>query len=372
MKIVLLADPSSIHTIRWANGLAGKGISVLVCGLNAFDENSYHKNVIVKSFALSKNIFQKPDGNFSKIVYLKIIPGLKKIIREYQPDILHAHYASSYGFIGALTNFHPFIVSVWGSDIFSFPTKSFLHEKIIKYTLHKSDRILSTSKIMAEKIKQYVNQNIDITPFGIDLELFKPKEVESIFTKEDIVIGTIKSLETKYGIDYLIKAFKILTDKYPTLPLKLLIVGGGTLEENLKEKVVELKISRNTIFTGSINHSEIPNYHNMIDVFVALSLEESESFGVSVIEASASGKPVVVTNIGGLPEVVEENVTGIIVKPSDEIDAAKGIEKLILNAQLRNQLGLQGRERVKTLYNWNENVKQMIEIYKDVNNNFSK
>ena len=119
-------------------------------------------------------------------------------------DILHAHYASSYGLLGALANFHPFILSIWGADIFSFPKKSFLHRYIFNFNLRVADKILSTSQIMAKEIKKYTNKEIIVTPFGIDINTFKPgNKVDKIKGEFDFIIGTIKGLEEIYGIEYL-------------------------------------------------------------------------------------------------------------------------------------------------------------------------
>ena len=115
-----------------------------------------------------------------------------------------------------------------------------------------------------------------------------------------------------------------------------------------------------------VDNSIVPDYLNMIDVYVALSIIDSESFGVAIVEASACEIPVVVSNVGGLPEVVDDTITGFVVKSKNSQEAAKAIEKLILNKELRLKMGKAGRERVKELYNWEENVNQMINIYKSI------
>ena len=278
---------------------------------------------------------------------------------------MHAHYATGYGLLGSLSGFSPFILSVWGGDVYSFPKKSFIHKFIIKYNLKKANKILSTSRVMANETKQYTKKNIIVTPFGINRKVFYPKKVENtLFKKEDIVIGTIKTLESKYGIEYLIKAFKILVDKHPDLPLKLLIVGGGALEDYLKLVVHELNIVDKVVFTGKVNYKEVPAFHNMISIFASLSIFDSESFGVAILEASATGVPAVVTNVGGLPEVVENGKTGFVVPKENSQKAAEAIEKLVLNKDLREEMGRNGINRVKELYDWTNCVDQMISIYK--------
>lgn len=300
-----------------------------------------------------------------KIELLESLIKNKKIIKEFKPDILHSHYASSYGLLGALSGFHPFIISVYGSDVFNFPKKNFLAKKLLEFNLSKADKILSTSKIMAKEIESYSIKEIEVIPFGIDLNIFKPSENKKrLFNEKDIVIGTVKTLEDKYGIEYLIRAFKIVKDNHPELPLKLLLVGKGSRENYFKKLVDDLGITDATTFTGYVNPNEIQIFHNMIDISVFVSNEES--FGVSVLEASACGKPVVVSNIGGLPEIVENNFTGIIVHEKNVKETTEAIEKLLMNKELRTSLGKNGRERVIRCYNIQDNVQQMIDIYKTV------
>jgi len=365
MKILLLGNVNSVHIIKWAKSLALNGIDIFIFSLNKYVVNDYKNIKNIEIYCLDEDITHN-EGALSKVKYLKALPKLKSVIDEYKPDILHAHYATSYGLLGALSGFHPFILSVWGLDIFSFPKKSFLHKLILKYNLSKADKILSTSQVMAKETKLYTNKDIEVTPFGIDMEQFKPMNTkEELFDKDDIVIGTVKTLEEKYGIEYLIKAFKILIDKYKDLSLKLLIVGGGSLDNSLKDLVKKLKIENKTIFVGKVPFNEVPKYQNILDIAVFPSIENSESFGVAVIEASACEKPVIVSNVGGLPEVVENGISGFVVPPKNEKALAQTIEELILHEDMRNKMGQEGRKRVNKLYNWEDNVKQMIKIYKE-------
>jgi glycosyltransferase involved in cell wall biosynthesis len=295
-------------------------------------------------------------------MYLAAFPRLKKILRNFKPDILHAHYAASYGLLGALSGFHPFILSVWGIDILTFPNNSILHKKMIEYSLKKADKILATSNFLAQETNKFTTKEILITPFGIDTEKFKPKFVDPIFKEGDIVIGTVKAMERKYGIEYLIESFSILKKKYHHDNLKLLLVGGGSLENKFKHIIDEIGITDSSIITGHIPFSKVADYHNQLSIAVYVS--KVESFGVSILESSACEKPVVVSDVGGLPEVVENDVTGLIVKVNSVEDATLAIEKLILNRELRIKLGNAGRKRVKEKFDWDKNVLDMIDIYR--------
>ena len=365
MKILLLSDANSSHTIKWVKALAEAGVTIHLMSLTPLDEGPYSQisNVSSESFNLSSKISNLRETNFSKIIYISAVKKIKKRIKEFNPDILHSHYVSSYGLLGALSNFHPFIVSVWGADIYNFPFISVIHKKIIQYVLKKADKILSTSNSMAMQVKKFTNKEVEVTPFGIDTELFNPAAKDEIYNSDEIIIGTVKTLEQKYGIEYLIKAFKIVKEKVPEFKMKLLIVGGGNLELPLKNLTTELGLADETEFTGYVNYHNIIKYHNQLDIYVALSIEDSESFGVAVLEASACGKPVVVSNVSGFTEVVEKNVTGIIVQRKNIAEAADAIVKLVKDKNLRKEMGIAGRDRVLKYYNWKNNVDQMYNIY---------
>jgi len=363
MKVILLADPYSAHVIKWANGLNSKGIKVLVFGLSTFDPAQFDPGIRIELLKIPQFIKWQKDGNWMKLAYLLSIIKLKKVIKEFGCDILHAHSASSYGLLGALTNFHPYIISVWGNDIYNFPRKSVLFSNLIKYNLKKCDKIFSTSKVMALETSKYTDKKVIVIPFGININKFKPCRMESLFSESDIVIGTIKSLEKKYGSEDIIIAFKIVKGKFPELSLKLLLVGRGSLEKALNKFVKENNLQDSVIITGFIPFDQIPRYHNMLDIYIAPSTEDSESFGVAVLEASACGKPVIVSKIGGLPEVVVENKTGVFILPNRPDLLAEKIEELIINKELRIRLGESGRKFVCENYNFVDNLNQIISVY---------
>jgi glycosyltransferase involved in cell wall biosynthesis len=363
MKVMILADPASPHTIKWVNALSKKGVDIFLYGLTEYKPRYYFslKNLRIYSEELDSAVFARKDGSFFKAVYLKQLKNLKMYVKEYKPDIIHSHYASSYGLLGAWTGFHPYIISAWGSDVFNFPHQSFVHNALFRYILSKADKILSTSNVMAKEVKKYTHKEVLITPFGIDTDKFKPLKRDSSYNPDDIVIGTIKTLEKKYGIDYLIKAFKILKDKHPKVSLKLLLIGGGSESESLKKLADKLELSNDITFTGFIDYKDIQKFYNLLDIYVSLSLEES--FGVAALEAGACSIPVVVSNVGGFPEIIENNVTGFIVEKGNEHSAAKAIEKLLLDKEFRIDMGKRGRERVMELFDLKDSVTKMLDIY---------
>jgi glycosyltransferase involved in cell wall biosynthesis len=358
MKVLLLSDAASVHTIRWANALQREGVTIGIFCLGTHKESDYHHSIIIYAQ------HRKSLGVIDKLMYLRSIMALRKAIREFQPDIVHAHYATSYGLLGSLSGFKPFIISVWGSDVFDFPRRSRLHRLILQLNLSSATKVLSTSRAMANEALLYMGRGttIEVTPFGIDLQKFSP--ISETRERPVVVIGTVKALFKTYGIDVLIRAFDVLKSKHAQIGLRLDIIGKGDQENELKELVSHLGRNESVNFLGAMDHAMIPDILKSFDIFAALS--DSESFGVSVVEASASGLPVVVTDAGGLPEVVKNGVTGIVVSRRNVEEAANALEMLVLNRQKRQQFGAAGRKRVEELYDWNKNVDQMVAIYKSI------
>jgi len=362
---MLLADVNSAHTRKWVSGLSSSIESIILFSLPSPLKDTFadYPNVKVFSFGSSQETVSKKNGSLGKLGYIRALGQIKKIIKTEKPDILHAHYATSYGLLGRLTRFRPFIVSVWGSDVYSFPRRSIIHRWLFNYNLKSADRILSTSHAMASEINKYFSANVIITPFGIDLEYFKKKKVSSVFSEKDVVLGTVKSLEQVYRIDKLIRVFAELKTMAPELSLKLLIVGDGSLKGKLEAQVKDLKIEEFVHFASKVEHTELVNYYNMLDVFVALS--DSESFGVSIIEASACELPVVVSDVGGLPEVVDNGLTGYVLPRNDLGAISAKLHQLIKEPELRQKFGENGRKKVAREYDFSVNLKQMLALYKE-------
>ena len=141
-------------------------------------------------------------------------------------------------------------------------------------------------------------------------------------------------------------------------------MGSGSKEKELKELVSSLGLDQHTLFTGSVPHDKVCQSLNMLDVYVALS--NMESFGVAVLEASSCEIPVVVSRVGGLPEVVDNGSTGFVVNSKDEKDACEAISKLVNDSELRIKMGKSGRARVLEKYDWKVNVDNMLHVYQQV------
>jgi len=353
MKVILLSAASCIHTTRWANGLAEQGVEVHLVSLHSL------KHHLDERVHLHNLPFGAPWG------YFLAVNALKKLVSAIKPDIVNTHYASGYGTLARMAAIAPNLLSVWGSDVYDFPAKSKIHRFLLRQNLKAATAIASTSLCMArETEKTYSHESVFITPFGIDENVFMPKPKPAELA-DKIVVGTLKTLKAKYGIDTLIEAFASAWNtagKPDNLVLE--ITGEGPDRTELEALALKLGIQKQITFHGAVKHENVPDMLSRLDIYVALSNEES--FGVAILEASSSGLPVVVSDADGPAEVVINNETGLIVPKQSSKDAAAAILTLLNAPRMRHQMGQKGRQHVLDKYTWYKSVEIMIGAYKQV------
>lgn len=356
MKVCYLAGASSIHTIRWVNALAVRGHEVHLITMHRPELDDVLPNV--KLYLLK---IPAPLGYYANTW------EVKRLLKKIKPELLHVHYASGYGTLARLVDYKPTLLSVWGSDVYLFPYEGKRNEQILRKNLETAFHITSTSHAMKEQTEKFVNPAtpIDTVPFGIDLQKFQPKPKEE---RDTITIGTIKSLKPIYGIDILIKATALLVERIQregqsdlAERIRLMIVGGGGELPNLQQIVQQLGMQDRTEFKGPVSNEQVPDYLNQLDIYCALS--RSESFGVAVVEASACEVPVIVSHVGGLPEVVDHNQTGYVVDHENMDMVVDHLYKLVIDEETRQRFGKNGRDFVSRLYDWDKNVTEMEAVY---------
>ena len=355
-RIALLGPANSIHLQRWAHALVERGHAVSVLSQHPCDR---------KLLPTAANLFTLPRN--SALGYFTNALRVREVLAAWRPDVLNAHYASGYGTTAALCGVRPLLLSVWGSDVFDFPDESAFKARLIRGNLRRATAIASTSHAMARQVQRLVPEITDIvvTPFGVDLARFAPDAAQR--DAATLTLGTVKSLAPKYGVDLLLRAVAALLQdsRVQALPqaCRLLIVGDGPQRAELEALAAELGIAARTTFAGAVAHADVPAWLNRLDVYAAPSRLDSESFGVAVIEASACALPVVVSDAGGLPEVVRDGETGLIV-PRDDVAALQAaLTTLVLDAALRQRLGAQGRVHVQREYEWGHCVDLMESAY---------
>ena len=362
MRICFIAPANNYHTKKWAGWFSRKGYEVHVI--------SFIEDIIPGAVVHYIDTGANAEGNdVSKLKYLLHARDVKKIIKEIEPDIINAHYATSYGTVTALSGIKPYVLSVWGSDVYDFPQKSPFHSKMLKYSLAQAAYIFSTSKAMAEEIKKYTSKHVEITPFGVDMELFNPDKKRE---HEHFVIGTIKTLNSKYGIDYLLIAGKMIKKNRADIPLRIRIAGKGPNETEYKKLANELGLDGIVTWLGFISQEEAAIEWANMDVAIIPSTLESESFGVSAVEAEASATAVVISDIPGLMEATKPGITSIVVPRKNAEAIADAVIDLYENPFKRELIGRAGRQFAEEKYELDrcfEIPRSLFEKYRTNKNN---
>jgi glycosyltransferase involved in cell wall biosynthesis len=271
----------------------------------------------------------------------------------------------------------PWVLSVWGSDVYDFPYKSPIHKWHVRKNLKAADIVASTSLCMAKQTSDLVGNlnGVSITPFGVDIFEYVNDAQDIPKVGNRLVIGTVKGMSHRYGIDVLIKSFAILVSRFALVDIKsrpeltLRLVGGGDQLGQLSALATQLGIADKVLFVGQVPHAQVPSELSKIDIFVALS--RLESFGVAILEAGAAGRPVVVSDADGLLEVTVNEVTGLVVPRNDPLSAADALERLVINDDLRIKMGKAARAHVVKNYTWSASIQKMLRLYEQTIETFA-
>lgn len=359
MKICILSNAMAVHTQRWASAFAERGHKV--------DLLSIRKDDIPGVTVHAVNV--GPANTKSKLLtffsYLRLLIASRRLIQKLSPDILNAHYVPTHGVIAALSGRHPLVITAWGSDVIScnWPRTPLFSKIIIKFVLKHANSVWVASKFLKRHLESFCKQRelINQIPFGVDCDLFCPASDEtSSKDQKQFRIGFVKTLSSKYGPDILMRAMPQILKEVPEA--KVIMVGRDCLDNKLKRLSERLSVADRVKFAGFVDNDQLPVLLRSFDVLVNPSVCH-ESFGVSVLEASACGVPVVASRIGGLPEVCIDGQTGLSFEPGSSKGLAEAVVQLAHNPTLRERAGQAGRKFVVENYNWQDNVDEALSLF---------
>lgn len=238
-----------------------------------------------------------------------------------------------------------------------------------KKTTKEADLIVTISKYSFEKLQTHYNVNpskVRIVPNGVDIEKYKPAENSAILKcqfglKNVYTVLFVGNLIPRKGLMFLVDAAMQVVKTYPKT--QFVIVGEGSLKTWLINKLVAVKLLDNFVFKSGLSEEELSALYSCSDVFVLPSIQEGQ--GIVLLEASASEKPVVAFNIGGVNEVVVDAKTGLLVDCGNSSKLAEALMKLLGDSTLRQNMGLAGREFVKENFTWTLCAQKMLNIYQE-------
>ncbi len=359
MKICFLASGSSIHSYRWIKYFADKGhdvywVSLVPSGFRHIENVDFHKG---KSFSIKA------------LSVVAATTKIRKLLRGIKPDIVHAHYSGSYGLIGALSGYHPFVVTAWGSDVL-ITARFSLKKAAVRYALNSADVVTCDADHMREEMIRLgiAPGRIRIVYFGTDVEQFCP-ERRKVALRAELAVGdspliiSLRSLEPVYDVRSLIEAAPLVLKEFTNA--KFVVAGSGSEKERLKMLAGSLGVTESVVFVGQIPNDELPVYLASSDVYVSTSLSDA-GLAASTAEAMACGLPVVVTDSGENRLWVEDSQNGYVVRVRDPAMLAERILCLLRDRELRMEFGQRGRQIIESRNSYAAEMAKMERIYQQV------
>lgn len=294
------------------------------------------------------------------------------IIKNENIKMIHAHWMLPQGFVGVFLKkiFRiPLIVSVHGSDL--FPLKNMVLVGMQDFVIKNSDYVTVNSHAAKNEIvKRFPHHRtkIRVIPMGIDAKMFSKKNPKKPYKySNNKLLLFVGRLSDQKGLQYLIDAMADILKHDSNA--KLLVIGEGPYKEDLIERAINRGVKNNIEFLGAIQHSNLPFFYNIADIFIMPSLSNdtgTESLGLTLIEAMASRCPVIGTDVGGIPNLIKNGRNGILVAQKEPKQLASVIIALLKSPIKRKKIGDNAALSVRNKYSWGKISEHFIGLYNKI------
>ena len=301
-----------------------------------------------------------------------VVTAIQSFVRRNHADVVHVHspppFTERFAAIGAKESNKPLVVThhcdLELKGFFGNFAVNIYQSMLGKYPLEVADKVISTTKSYATTSRSLWDIDVEVVPNAVDVYRFHPnnegEHIKDKYAKENEPLALfVGRLVPHKGIGILIRAIK------KTHHGKLLIVGDGPYLSWLKKLSKELDIEERIVFVGPISDYWLPAYYAATDVVVLPSTSRLEAFGIVGLEGMASGKPLILSDIPGVRDVIS-NEEGFIVEPLDPDAIAEALEKIWNGPEMAKKMGKKGRERVVKLFSWEKVSKDIEKIFYDV------
>lgn len=300
------------------------------------------------------------------------IRRLAGYIRSQRIHIVHTHGARAnfYGRLGARIAGAPIILSTIHNSLFDYPVSRFkrwLYVSVDRWTARFADRIVCVADALArDLIHRYrippskvltIHNGIDVASLQVTRPAAQVRQELGI-ALDAPVIGEIARMTEQKGFSDLIQAVKLLIERYPRL--RCLLVGDGPLRSHLERECEAVGLAVHCVFTGL--RADVADLLSILDVYVLPSV--SEGFPIGLLEAMAMGRPVVATRVSGIPEIIADGVSGILVPPRNPRTLAEAIGRLLQDPQGATAMGLAARRTVEERFTSTAMVNKLEAMYR--------
>ena len=301
-----------------------------------------------------------------------LVTSIRQFVRRTHADIIHVHspppFTERFAAKGAKDAGKPFVVThhcdLELKGLFGNTAVSFYQNYLGKYPLEEADRVISTTESYATTSRTLWDIDVTVIPNAVDIHRFNlqndGKVIKDKYSSKDEPLALfVGRLVPHKGIGILIRSLTY-TDKG-----KLLIVGDGPYKKWLVDLVNKLDLKDRVVFVGPVDDSWLPSYYSATDVVVLPSTSRLEAFGIVGLEGMASGKPLILSDIPGVRDVISDK-EGYIVEPLDPSAIAEALDKIWNAPEMAREMGKRGRLRVEKLFSWEKVAKDIENVFNDV------
>ncbi len=290
-------------------------------------------------------------------------------LKSNRIDHIHAHFAATSTYmaknisklIGCSFSFTAHAYDIFKNDVDLFELEDNMRSASFVRTVSQYHK-----EYLERVIVDFGSPEIKVITYGVDCAKFKPLDSNIEQNNEQIVIVAVCNLVPKKGLCYLVEACAKL--KLRGCNFICYIIGEGELRDDLKKQIINLKLSDVIELTGKIAHNEVNDKVNKADIFVlpCIVTDDGDRDGIpnALIEAMASAKPVISTDVAGIPELIENGKSGFVVPQKDAESLCNAIDTLAKNYTLRSEFGIYGRNKVYKLFNIDKIADSIIELLK--------
>ena len=280
-------------------------------------------------------------------------------------DLVHSHWILPQGVVVAMTPTRRHVATVHGSDVFGLQAKPFA---IIKsWALRRASAVTANSTATKDKVNVLTQSRVEaeLIPMGVDIRAPDRKAVASIrvrFAGSGPMVVFLGRVVEEKGVLDLVRAFASIRGRFPTA--RLVVVGRGIDSDTVTQLAVDLGLDTAIDQPGWTDPCEVVNWFTAADVVVAPSWFEAQ--GLSVMEAQAAGAAVVATNVGGIPDVVQDGRTGILVEPRDPGALAAAVISLLDDPAGAAAIGQRAAEQARQRFSRQATARAFESLYNRV------
>lgn len=323
--LCLLGDANSPHTRRWALEMRARGWRVSLVTARPEPLDGVEQRIL-------------PPVRRS-IDWLLRAGAAQRHVRELAPDIVHAHYLTSYGYLAARCDRHPLVMTAWGSDLLVTPHTRPWMRWLTGWILRRADLITGDSASLVEAARQYRPQApVHEIHWGVDRTRFAPAPWEG---KDGVQIVSLRAWEPNYQIGTLVEAFALLRQHLPGAPLQLHLLGGGSLEAALRAQVQKLALAQCVHFHGRLDDAGMAAV--LARCKISVTVPASDATSVAMLESMACGLAVVASDLDANRQWI---TPGLLVPAGDARALADVLQQLVQDDARMRQAGEQNAERI--------------------------